>query len=90
MSTSLRSFELERDERNIGVHEVLCRQLLELLDKEHQAYVRKKGLNTAGMDGGECGEYWSRSFDRVVNARWGRKLLTAQAGADLSGAVKAS
>ena len=26
--TSLRSLELERDERNIGVHEVLCRHLL--------------------------------------------------------------
>ena len=28
-----------------GRHEVLCRQLLELLDKEHHAYVKKEGLS---------------------------------------------
>ena len=45
LSTALRSLELEKDERNIGVHEVLCRQLLGMLDKEHQAYVSKEGLD---------------------------------------------
>ena len=35
LSTALRSLELEKDERNIGVHEVLCKQLLGMLDKEH-------------------------------------------------------
>ena len=42
LSTSLRSLELENDERNIGVHEVLCKQLLGMLEKEHHAYVGKK------------------------------------------------
>ena len=65
LSTSLRSLELENNERNIGVHEVLCRQLLGMLDKEHQAYVRKEGLS---MENEPEKSYLKNFSDRVTRA----------------------
>ena len=56
---------MENDERNIGVHEVLCRQLLGMLDKEHQAYVRKEGLN---MENEPEKSYLKNFSDRVTRA----------------------
>ena len=63
LSTSLRSLELENNERNIGVHEVLCRQLLGMLDKEHQAYVRKEGMENEPEK-----SYLKNFSDRVTRA----------------------
>ena len=65
LSTSLRSLELENNERNIGVHKVLCRQLLGMLDKEHQAYVRKEGLS---IENEPEKSYLKNFSDRVTRA----------------------
>ena len=49
----------------LGVHEVLCKQLLGMLDKEHQAYVRKEGLN---MENEPEKSYLKSFSDRVTRA----------------------
>ena len=65
LSTSLKSPELENNERNTGVHEVQYRQLLGMLDKEHQAYVRKEGLS---MENEPEKSYLKNFSDRVTRA----------------------
>ena len=43
--TSIRAMELDTDPGNYGVHEVLTGQLLDNLEREHNEYVGKEGLD---------------------------------------------
>ena len=43
--TSIRAMELDMDPGNFTVHEVLTGQLLDILEREHNEYVGKEGLD---------------------------------------------
>ena len=45
MITSIRAMELDLDPGNFTVHEVLTGQLLDILEREHNEYVGKEGLD---------------------------------------------
>ena len=45
MITSIRAMEVDLDPGNYAVHEVLTGQLLDILEREHNEYVGKEGLD---------------------------------------------